>query len=235
MSAVADVRDPITALNVMGRGHSRETLRDWLEASSDHDPDREGSPDEDSPPPPNPLARLSAGARKEAARQVAAAVDAELDGINIGDLLVKGWTSYDELLTAGRETAEAPGIRQVLDMASHSMDWTGRFSVRVSVDGVPVESADVLVELHLVVQALVATVTAGRLVAIGAGTAVTTVTVTVGAFHVTSDPVTFPLERLTTVSLGSKGIALVPLESVRAGTRRTAVDGPEHATDSVVP
>ncbi len=89
--------------------------------------------------------------------------------IDVFDLLLAGWRKYEALMTAARQTVETPGEEQVVELVTHRVVSTHRPRIDVEVDGVEVGSVDVEIDVALVLHAVRAVVTAGRLTALRSG------------------------------------------------------------------
>lgn len=98
------------------------------------------------------------------AADVAAAARGVVD-IDLGHALLEGWRTYDELRTAARATAAAPGTVDHVALATHQISAVYRPYVELLVDRRPRATVQFEVRLELTVDGLLATVSAGRLVA----------------------------------------------------------------------
>jgi hypothetical protein len=167
--------DPDTALALLfGPGDGTlDTLRDTiLAAGSGGDLDRA-------------LKKLPPPTRDAAVREVTTAT-AELLDINLIDVLLRGWREYADLTSAARRTLAAPGATELVSLASHRVRMSQQPSVAVLVDGRQV--ADLRLGLLLVfdLKAVLARVSAGRLVAVISGSCDVTATLAIDDIDVVS-------------------------------------------------
>jgi hypothetical protein len=114
------------------------------------------------------LGGLSSAALGEVNRQLAAVADGLLD-LDVLDLVVGGWRKHAALVAAARRTLVAPGSEEVVDLVSHRIRSLHRPDVAILVDGVRVAKIDFELTVVFEVEALVAVVRAGRLVALRGG------------------------------------------------------------------
>ena len=98
------------------------------------------------------------------AADVATAARSLVD-IDLGHTLLEGWRTYDELRTAARATAAAPGTVDHVALATHQIAAAYRPYVELLVDRRPHGTVQFEVRLELTVDGLLATVSRGRLVA----------------------------------------------------------------------
>jgi hypothetical protein len=117
-------------------------------------------------------------ARDAAAREVTTAT-AGLLNINLIDMLLAGWREYQDLTTAARQTLAKPGSTELVHVASHRVSATQQPSVAILVDGKQVATLHLRLSLVFDVNALLARVQAGRLVAILTGSCDITATLTI--------------------------------------------------------
>jgi hypothetical protein len=85
------------------------------------------------------------------------------------DLLAAGWRRYEPLTRAARRTVGPSGEEQVVELATHRVTCAHRPSVDLELDGVPVGSVDVQVDVAFVLHGVRAVVAAGRLTALRSG------------------------------------------------------------------
>jgi hypothetical protein len=110
-----------------------------------------------------PTATREAGVR-EAATAAARLLDIDLIG-----LLVAGWREHHDLTEAARRTLAAPGSTELVDLATHQITTTQQPFVSILVDGHRVATLQLGLSVVFDVSALVAGISAGRLVALHSG------------------------------------------------------------------
>jgi len=131
------------------------------------------------------LKKLPPMARDAAAREVTTAT-AELLDINLVDVLLAGWREYQDLTSAARRTLAAPGSTELVQLASHQVSATQQPSVAILVDGHKVATLRLALSLVFDLNAVLARVRLGRLVAILSGNCVVTVTLAIDDTEVAS-------------------------------------------------
>ena len=114
-------------------------------------------------------------AREAALRQVASRA-AGLLSAGLPELIVGGWRKHKDLTEAARRTLGMPGSTEVLDLASHRITASQEPYVTVLLDGQQVATIHFGLSFAADIGTLVATVEAGRLVALSAGRCEITVT-----------------------------------------------------------
>lgn len=114
------------------------------------------------------LKHLPQAARDAAAREITTAA-AGLLNINLIDVLLAGWREYQDLTSAAHRTLAAPGSTELVQLASHKVRAAQQPTVAILVDGDRVATLHLRLSLVLDVNALLAQVREGRLVAILAG------------------------------------------------------------------
>lgn len=111
------------------------------------------------------LSRAGLGAVGE---QIATVAHGLLD-LDLGDLVMEGWHKYEDLVKAARRTVAAPGSREVLDLATHSITSTHKPHVDVFVDDTKVATVRFELSVKFTVKGVVATVRDGCLVTLQSG------------------------------------------------------------------
>lgn len=101
----------------------------------------------------------------------AGAVVAGLLEMDLLDVLKLGWQKHARLRTAAVRTRETPGSEEVVDLLTHTIRSTHMPRLEVYFDETLIATVDFELELRIDVDALVAEVSDGRLVAVGAGQA----------------------------------------------------------------
>ena len=114
------------------------------------------------------LEHLPAAARAAAVREVAGQAAGLLE-VNLADVLVAGWREHHELAAAAQRTLAVPGSTELVSLATHQISTEQRPYVTVLVDGHRVATVELGLSLALVVTALLAGISAGRLVALHTG------------------------------------------------------------------
>ena len=108
-------------------------------------------------------------ATREAAVREATAAAAGLLDVDLIGVLVAGWRVHHDLIAASRRTLAAPGSTELVDLATHQITTTQQPSVSLLVDGHRVATLQLDLSVMLDVSALVAGISAGRLVALHSG------------------------------------------------------------------
>ncbi|MFF2143735.1 hypothetical protein [Kitasatospora sp. NPDC058190] len=90
-------------------------------------------------------------------------------GLDMIDLVAGGWRTHAGLAAAARNTCAAPGSEEVVALLDHRVRSVHHPTVKVSVDGVPVGTLAVDIEVVFELNGIVAVVREGRLVAVRAG------------------------------------------------------------------
>ena len=105
---------------------------------------------------------LTRSARAEFAEQLAAAIGPLLE-IDLGDVLVRGWTKQREVTDAARRTLQAPGTSETVYLVAHQITSTHQPLVELLIDDTRLHTFtfDLAVTIDLAGAAL--TIRAGRL------------------------------------------------------------------------
>jgi hypothetical protein len=152
------------------------------------------------------LEHLPAAARAAAVREVAGQAAGLLD-VNLADVLVAGWREHHELAAAAQRTLAVPGSTELVSLAAHQISTEQRPYVTVLVDGHRVATVELGLSLALVVTALLAVISAGRLVALHTGRCDVTATLAIQGSDLVIRQAHFELPG---VMLLSPGIRLLP-------------------------
>ena len=152
------------------------------------------------------LANIPAALRTAAVRETTGAAKDLLNADPIG-FLVSGWQKHREVIAAARRTAAAPGIIELVDLATHQITVTQRPAVNLLVDNRQTATVELGLSVVFTISALVAGIRGGRLVAVHSGRCNVTATLTVQDTKVISRQVAFELPGI--IPLG-RGIALLP-------------------------
>lgn len=153
------------------------------------------------------LGRLTSAGSRAVCHRIAE-VAADLADVTLGDVVVAGWRRYAALANAARRTVHDPGSEELVDLASHHIRSVHRPQVEVLVDGLPVGSVPFELELDVVVQALVATVRAGRLAEIECGHGRLTASLSCVDFTIAAREDDVDLGAV--LDLGAEGVPLLP-------------------------
>lgn len=114
------------------------------------------------------LAGLSSATRNAAVGEVSNAVSGLLS-LDLADILLAGWRKHGALVAAARRTATAPDTQELVEMVTHTINWSDEPYVELFVDELRVATVRLHLTLDLDVQALVAAVARGRLVGVRSG------------------------------------------------------------------
>ena len=125
------------------------------------------------------LARLLPEAR-HAADDTLASVTAGLLNIDLGDVLIYSWRTHDRLVKAARDTVQAPGRQDVVQLGSHQVTWTKQPTVDLLVDGVRVHTFRFQLTITFQVDVATAVIKEGKLTALKAGDGSVVGTLTLG-------------------------------------------------------
>jgi hypothetical protein len=106
--------------------------------------------------------------RRKAVTQVREAAAGLLD-IKLTDILIAGWSQYHDLTSAARRTLAAPGSSELVTVVTHQVTAAQQPFVNVFVDGQLLATIRLTVTVVFDVSALIAGISAGRLVAVHAG------------------------------------------------------------------
>jgi hypothetical protein len=118
-------------------------------------------------------------ARDAAAHEITTATAGLLNINLLDDVLLPGWREYRDLTSAARRTLAEPGSTELVHVASHRVSAAQQPSVAVLVDGKRVATLHLSLSLVLDVNALLARVRGGRLVAILSGSCDVTATLAI--------------------------------------------------------
>jgi len=164
------------------------------------------------------LKGLPGATREAAVREVAAAAGGLLN-INLVDLLVAGWRKHQDLTSAARRTLAAPGSTELVELATHQVTEAQQPYISVLVDGHRVATLNLDLSVVFDVSALLAEISAGRLVALHSGHCDITATLAVEGADVATRQTRFELPGV--ISFG-EGIRLLPADDYQPGAERAA-------------
>jgi hypothetical protein len=154
------------------------------------------------------LGGLPKPTRDAAVREVAAAASGLLN-VNLIDVLVAGWRKHHDLTAAARRTMAVPGSTEVVQLATHQVTEAQQPYISVFVDDHRVATLNLDLSLVFEVSALLAAVSAGRLVAVHSGHCDITAALALEGTEVISRRTHFELPGV--ISLDG-GIRLLPAE-----------------------
>ena len=177
----------------------------------------------------------------EATDSQVATVAQQLLELDLGELAVAGWRKHATLSHAAERTKANPGSSAVVELASHRITSVHKPTVELLLNDVHIATIGFEMRVEFLVQALVATVRHGHLVALSAGASDLTATLAVAGMHVATKQVHLempPLIRLPQAlhrhdgnahpanrPFGSLGLLRRPLTGHRVGRPRRQLSG----------
>ena len=147
------------------------------------------------------LDRLPQVTRDAAVREARAAVTGLLDVSLIG-VLVSAWRTHHELTSAARRTLAVPGTTELVPLAEHQITSVMHPYVTVFVDGDQVTTIHLDLSLLFDVQAVLAGIRDGQLVALHSGHCDVTATLAIEKTEVASKQVRFTLPGVVPLNPG---------------------------------
>lgn len=114
----------------------------------------------------------------EAERQIAAATDGLLS-LNLADVAAVGWKKYAALSNAARSTRGSPSSTEVVTLVTHKIESSHHPTVDVTLDGTPLATINIDLELCFTMAGVNAVIQRGRLMNIRTGTCTVTGSLTV--------------------------------------------------------
>ena len=147
------------------------------------------------------LDRLPQVTRDAAVREARAAVTGLLDVSLIG-VLVSAWRTHEDLTSAARRTLAVPGTTELVPLAEHQITSVMHPYVTVFVDGDQVTTIHLDLSLLFDVQAVLAGVRDGYLVALHSGHCEVTATLAIEKTEVASKQVRFTLPGVVPLNPG---------------------------------
>ena len=138
------------------------------------------------------LDRLPQLTRDAAVREARAAVTGLLDVSLIG-VLVSAWRTHEDLTSAARRTLAVPGTTELVPLAEHQITSVMHPYVTVFVDGYQVATIHLDLSFLFDVQAVLAGIRDGQLVALHSGHCDVTATLAIEKTEVASRRVSFTL------------------------------------------
>ena len=124
------------------------------------------------------LESLPTATRQAAVHEATTAAAGLLD-VDLLGLLVAGWREHHDLTAAARRTLAVPASTELVDLATHQITTTREPSVSILVDGHRVAILQLGLSVVFDVSAMVALISAGRLVALHSGRCDITATLTI--------------------------------------------------------
>jgi len=134
------------------------------------------------------LKGLPQAARDAAAREVTTATAGLLNINLVDDVLLPAWRQYRDLTSAARRTLAAPGSTELVHVASYRVSAEQQPSIAILVNGRKVATLHLRLSLVLDINALLARVRSGRLVAILTGSCDVTATLAINGTDVARKP-----------------------------------------------
>jgi hypothetical protein len=123
------------------------------------------------------LSRLTQQGR-EAAEEQLASVTAGLLDMDLGDLLIYGWRTRERLVTAARQTRQAPGRDEVVQLGAHRITSAYNPTIELLIDGVKVHTFRFRLTVIFDIEVAALIVRNGLLMALKAGDGAVTGTLT---------------------------------------------------------
>lgn len=158
------------------------------------------------------------GARQVLGRRVTDAVASALD-LDLGDLLLDGWTGLRELRAAAARTRETPGEPEEVPLAEHEITSTHHPAVELYVHDALVATLTLELEVTFTLQAVIAEVRDGSLVGVRAGEVEITAKLAAGDHDLGERHATCPVGMIVQLGAG------VPLVGATGRTRATPGTG----------
>lgn len=176
------------------------------------------------------LEHLPAEVRTAAAREVAAAAAGLLD-VGLADVLITGWREHRDLTAAARRTLAAPGSTELVDLAEHRITASQEPYVSVLVDGHQVATLRLGLTVVFDVTAMLAGISAGRLVAVHSGDCDIVATLAIDEAEVVTRQARLELPGVIALH---RGIRLLPVSAYPPAAERaqTADNHPPVQQDS---
>ena len=162
------------------------------------------------------LVHLPPEARTAAVHEVTAAAAGLLD-VGLADVLITGWREHRDLTAAARRTLAAPGSTELVDLAEHQVTSTQEPYVSVLVDGHQVATVQLGLTVVCDVTAMLAGISAGRLVAVHSGECDITLTLAIDGAEVITRQTRLALPGVITVH---RGIRLLPVSAYPPATEQ---------------
>lgn len=113
-----------------------------------------------------------------AERQVAGATDGLLS-LNLADVAAQGWKKYAALTKAARSTRDTPSATEVVTLVTHRIESSHHPTIDVVLDGIPLATINVDLQLSFTMAGVRAVIQRGRLTEIQTGTCTATGSLTV--------------------------------------------------------
>jgi len=114
------------------------------------------------------LSGFTAATRNEAVQEVER-ITAELNDLNLIDVILGAMSTYGELREAGRRTISSPDSAEFVELIGHRVTLENQPSIELIINGAPMATVHLLLSLVIDIQALTATVRHGSLIALQIG------------------------------------------------------------------
>ena len=144
---------------------------------------------------------MSPAARATVVGEVARLLDSLLD-VDVAAIVTSGWARFDDLRDATERTAGRAGYEEVVQLADHTVDWSHRPEIRVSLSGSVVHTFAVDLCATARVHGVVAVVREGRLQQVRTGDAEVTATMSVDGHVLVRGTRSIDLPRFVTIDIG---------------------------------
>jgi hypothetical protein len=141
--------------------------------------------------------------------------------IDLIELLIAGWRQYRDLTSAARRTLKEPGSSELVRLATHSVHVAQERYLKVLVDGRLTATVRFIVSVVFDVSALLAGISAGRLVAVHAGRCDITGTLAIEGVEVASGQATLELPGVIPLT---PGVRLLPAEDYPAAANEPSAE-----------
>jgi hypothetical protein len=155
----------------------------------------------------------------EVTTQAAALLDVDLIG-----LLVAGWRAHQDLTAAARHTLTAPGSTELVDLTTHQITTTQQPDVSVLIDGHRIAILKLGLSVVFDVSALVAGISAGRLIALHSGRCDITATLAIQGIDVVTRKAHFELPGVIPLRPGVRLLAARDYLAGAEQAKRPAAD-----------
>jgi len=143
-----------------------------------------------------PLAQLTPALRKAALREVRSSLGESL-GFPLADVVAQAWTRHKTLLAAAERTREKG--REVVALADHTITSVHRPRIDLAVDGLPLASITVTLDLSVRVVGVAGVVEKAALVGLESGATTVTATLKIDGQQVAKRQHQFDARRLVTL------------------------------------
>ncbi|CAN5535619.1 hypothetical protein BH09ACT7_BH09ACT7_13610 [soil metagenome] len=139
-----------------------------------------------------PLRALGTVARRVLVEQVEATLRSVMND-TLADVIVGGWRAYGAIAQAIRKSRSQPGVDQIVPLRNHTIKTVRQHGIDIEVDGLPVTTLSVELDIDVQLFDAVAVVRDGHLAAVRSGQATAAARVTVEGVDIAHRTLTFPL------------------------------------------